>query len=196
MINISFWVKNSSYAIETLFYYCFGQTIGRLFYSKAYFKTKYFSFPSALGWRWVTRSFFSQKILRINSDVPWPCSSKILIAHPENIIFQPDDLNNFHTQGVYFQAFAKIIIGRGTYIAPNVGLITQNHDLYNPDERSKKEDVVFGEKCWIGMNSIILPGVTLGSHTVVGANSVVTKSLPDGYCVIAGNPAKIIKKLK
>lgn len=45
------------------------------------------------------------------------------------------------------------------------------------------------------MNSVVLPGVSLGPHTVVGAGSVVTKSFPDGYCVVAGNPAKIIRRL-
>ena len=42
------------------------------------------------------------------------------------------------------------------------------------------------------MNSIILPGVNLGPRTVVAAGSVVTKSFPDGFCVLAGNPAKIV----
>lgn len=46
--------------------------------------------------------------------------------------------------------------------------------------------------CFIGQNTIILPGVTLGEHTIVGAGSVVTKSFHDGKVVIAGNPAKII----
>ena len=46
------------------------------------------------------------------------------------------------------------------------------------------------------MNSVILPGVVLGEHTVVGAGSIVTKSFPEGYCVIAGNPAKIIRKIQ
>ena len=45
------------------------------------------------------------------------------------------------------------------------------------------------------MNSVILPNVILGDFTIVGAGSVVTKSFRDGYCIIAGNPAKIIKKL-
>jgi acetyltransferase-like isoleucine patch superfamily enzyme len=46
------------------------------------------------------------------------------------------------------------------------------------------------------MNAVILPGVTLGDHTIVGAGSVVTKSFENGNCVIAGNPAKIIKNLE
>jgi len=51
--------------------------------------------------------------------------------------------------------------------------------------------VRIGEKCWIGMNSVILPGVTIGDNTVVGAGSVVIKSFPDGNCVIAGNRLKL-----
>ena len=45
------------------------------------------------------------------------------------------------------------------------------------------------------MNSVILPGVTLGEDMVVGAGSIVTKSFPDGHCIIAGNPAKLIRNL-
>jgi acetyltransferase-like isoleucine patch superfamily enzyme len=47
----------------------------------------------------------------------------------------------------------------------------------------------------MGMNSVILPGVVLGPHTIVGAGSVVTKSFVEGYSVIAGNPARINRKL-
>ena len=55
--------------------------------------------------------------------------------------------------------------------------------------------VYIEEKCWIGMNSVLLPEVRLGEKTIVGAGSVVTKSFPMGNCIIAGNPAKIIRCL-
>ena len=88
-----------------------------------------------------------------------------------------------------------IIIGKGTYIAPNVGIVTTNHDTSNLDRHLPGKNVELGKSCWIGMNSVILPGVVLGDNTIVGAGSVVTKSFPEGHCVIAGNPARKIKDL-
>ena len=57
-------------------------------------------------------------------------------------------------------------------------------------------DIVLSAKCWIGMNSVILPGVFLGENTVVAAGSVVTKSFPQGYCIVGGVPAKVIKVIE
>lgn len=54
------------------------------------------------------------------------------------------------------------------------------------------EQVKLREGCWIGANCIILPGVTVGKNSVVGAGSVVTKSIPD-FSVAVGSPAKVIK---
>jgi len=76
-----------------------------------------------------------------------------------------------------------------------VGLITQNHNPLDLDEHLPGEDIVIGDRCWIGMNCVILPGVTLGPGTVVGAGAVVTKSFPEGQCVIAGNPARLLRRL-
>jgi len=58
-----------------------------------------------------------------------------------------------------------------------------------------KEKLIICDYSWAGMNSVILPGVKLGTRTIVAAGSVVTKSFPEGYCVIAGSPAKIIRHL-
>ena len=55
------------------------------------------------------------------------------------------------------------------------------------------QPIVIGEDCWFGGQVIVLPGVTIGNGVVVGAGSVVTKSVPD-MVVVAGNPARIIKK--
>ena len=76
-----------------------------------------------------------------------------------------------------------------------MGLITTNHDIKDPSKHVDGQDIVLGEKCWIGMNAVILPGVILGPGTVVGAGAVVTNSFPQGRCVLGGVPAKLIKDI-
>ncbi len=185
--------------IRGAWYYVWGHFFACLYYDKKYLKGKWFSGKlnglCSKGWEWVTLDGFSRMVHKTNTTARFPVTSRMLIASGENIDFHPDDLNNFQTCGCYFQAIGKITIGHGTYIAPNVGLITANHDFTNLDNHLPPKSIVLGENCWIGMNSVILPGVELGNNTVVGAGSVVTKSFPDGRCVIAGNPAKIIKTL-
>ena len=166
-----------------------------LFYDKKYFKGRWFD-EKIEGYKWAWKNLYMQKIHGYNSHIPWPVSHRMVINNSENIEFDVNDLNNFQHFGCYYQNFnAKIIIGKGTYIAPNVGIITSNHDVDNLDEHQPGKDVIIKEKCWIGMNSIILPGVLLGEKTIVGAGSVVTKSFPDGNCIVAGNPAKVIRNL-
>ena len=75
-----------------------------------------------------------------------------------------------------------------------MGIISANHDIYDY-RKHIKGSVKIGRYCWIGMNAVIMPDVELGDHTVVSAGAVVTESFPKGYCVIAGNPAKCIKKI-
>jgi len=164
-----------------------------IFFQKKYLKGKFFD-SNSLGWTWVIKGILWQKILRFNPHIPWPVSPFMRISNPYNIEFDVDNLDIFQQIGNYYQdMYGKIIIGRGTIIGPNVGIITANHDPTNLNRHLPSKDVVLGQKCWIGMNSVILPGVVLGDNTVVGAGSVVTKSFPEGNCVIAGNPAKIIK---
>jgi acetyltransferase-like isoleucine patch superfamily enzyme len=58
-----------------------------------------------------------------------------------------------------------------------------------------KGPVLIGDCVWIGDKATILPGVTIGKGSVIGANAVVTKDVPD-YCMAAGNPAVVLKKLE
>lgn len=181
-----------------IWYYVWGHILGVLFYKKQYYYGKWFKGYgggiAAPGWRWIC---VDARGRRFNPSVPWPCSPHIIVGNYKNIHFHPDDINNFQGYGNLFQTWSDghIYIGYGTWIASNVSIITTNHMIHNPDEHDIPKDVRFGQHCWIGVNSVILPGVELGDHTVVGAGSIVTKSFPDGHCVIAGNPATIIKTL-
>lgn len=176
-----------------------GKRIARRIYDAKYLKTEYFmeadNKASAIGWTWAINDYKSRKNRKINVGVPFPVSPLNTVWGYENITFDPSDLLMFQGSGKYFQASqgGHISIGKGTYIANNVGIVTSNHDINDPDLHVKGEDVVIGEKSWIALNVVLLPGVVLGDHTTVGAGAVVTKSFPKGYCVIAGNPARIIK---
>jgi hypothetical protein len=169
---------------------------GGLVYDRRYLVGIYFD-DSFVGWKWVLRGILFQKILKFNRQIPWPVSPLHVVSTGRNLRFHPDDINMFNEMtGKYFQNFsAPITIGRGTWIASNVGIITANHDPSDLSRHLPGRPVELGECCWIGMNAVILPGVTLGPHTVVGAGSVVTHSFPDGYCVIAGNPARLMRTL-
>ena len=89
-----------------------------------------------------------------------------------------------------------ITIEDGVFIAPKVNLTTLNHD-FNPENRSATiaKPIHIKKNAWIGIASTILPGVTIGENSIVGAGSVVTKDVPDN-CVVAGVPAKVIRKKK
>lgn len=94
---------------------------------------------------------------------------------------------------------SKILIGNSVLIASNVLISSENHGM-NPesdipymDQDLIARDVVIKDGAWIGQNVCILPGVTIGEKSIIGAGSIVTKSIPD-YCIAAGNPAKVIKK--
>lgn len=80
-----------------------------------------------------------------------------------------------------------IHVGEHTYIT--AGCVILAHDA----SRRIKRDTYIGKNCFIGVNSIILPGVKIGNNVVIGAGSVVTKDIPD-FCIAAGNPARVIKE--
>ena len=139
-------------------------------------------------------NLFYQKILRINSNAYWPVHFTSKVTGAENIKIGIGSAPGL-SPGCYIQGGGKIYIGDYTIVAANVGIISANHEL--TDFTKHKQGVIkIGKYCWIGMNSIILPNVQLGDYTVVAAGSVVTKSFVHGYCVVGGNPARVIKHLE
>lgn len=88
-----------------------------------------------------------------------------------------------------------IYVGDYTMFGPNVTVATAGHPIL-PELREKvyqyNAPVHIGRNCWIGAGAIILPGITIGDNTVVGAGSVVTKDLPPNV-IAAGNPCKVIR---
>jgi hypothetical protein len=167
-----------------------------LFFDKKYLTGRHFD-QGLGGFVWALRSIWAKNILRLAPPKPWPTCLSCHVFKASNITFHPDDLNNFQSPGTYFQNItACIYIGRGSYIGPNVGIITANHDAENLNEHEDGEDVVIGENCWIGMNAVILPGVILGPKTIVAAGSVVTSSFTNGYVMVGGVPAIVLKTFK
>lgn len=84
-----------------------------------------------------------------------------------------------------------IEIGDHTIISSYVHILAHDASTLRWLDHGKVGKVRIGEKCFIGLNTIILPNVTIGNNVIVGAGSVVTKDIPDGH-VVGGNPAKII----
>lgn len=91
-----------------------------------------------------------------------------------------------------------IYVGDNAMIAPNVILASAAHPL-DPEERRKgyqyNQPVHIGKNCWLGAGVIVVPGVSIGDDTVIGAGSVVTKDIPSGV-VAVGNPCRVIKEIK
>lgn len=135
---------------------------------------------------------------------------KVFNIHPtarlgylSHIVFKGDIIIRAHS---YFNSGriasgrgSKVVIGEWCAIGYNVNIHAITHDpddATGPEESrgAKVGDIIIEDNVWIGSNTFILPGVRIGKGSVVAANAVVTKDVPDN-CVVAGVPAKIIKYL-
>ena len=96
--------------------------------------------------------------------------------------------------GALMMSAGGITLEDNVLIAANVQLISNNHDPYDRYVITCKP-ILIKEGAWVGAGATILPGVTVGKHAIIGANSVVSKDIPD-YAVAVGCPAKVIKYLE
>lgn len=131
---------------------------------------------------------------------------KIIVECGENINIQNKaifstkiKLGNNSGIGKRCNISAYTSIGDDVMMGEDVIIYTRNHSTYMTDIPMNKQgfkkfqDVIIGNDVWIGSRVIILPGVKIGNGVIIGAGSVVTKNVPD-LVVVAGNPAKIVKK--
>ena len=105
---------------------------------------------------------------------------------------------NFYTNhNVTILDGAKVTFGDNVFIAPNCVFSTAGHAI-DSEQRGRGLEIALpitvGDNVWIGTNVSVLPGVTIGSDTIIGAGSVVNKSIPSGV-IAAGNPCKVIRKI-
>jgi acetyltransferase-like isoleucine patch superfamily enzyme len=110
-----------------------------------------------------------------------------------------DVLIGDHTMiGIGCVVIGPVKIGHNVMLAQNIVVSGLNHgyeDVSLPPSRQKeiRKQIIISDDVWIGANSVITAGVTIGKHVVIGAGSVVTKDVPD-FCVAVGNPARVVKK--
>ncbi len=144
-------------------------------------------------------------LVTLNSSIVYPMHngpvSLTIIKTADDRIGRIKIGDNVNMPGTTIISYKEVIIGNNVLLGPLVTILdSDGHALLDrggKDEhkRISMKAVNIQDNVWIGQNVIILKGVTIGEGAIIGAGSVVTKSIPP-YTVAAGNPAKIIKKLK
>ncbi|MDH5525604.1 MAG: acyltransferase [Desulfobulbaceae bacterium] len=146
------------------------------------------------GWRigYALRTFLCRKILKsTGSEIV--CKDRCYFGRGDRLT-----VGNRSQLGQNARLNGTITIGRDVIMGPDVVMMSTSHgyertDLpINKQEKAEKP-ITIGDDVWIGTRVIILPGVTIGSHSIIGAGAVVTKSFPE-FSVLGGNPAKLIKQ--
>ncbi len=108
-------------------------------------------------------------------------------------------IGDYTRVGLHNTIIGPVTIGNHVNLAQGITVTALNHNFNEADKRIDEQgvstgQVVIGDDVWIGANAVVLPNVSIGRHCVIAAGAVVTKDVPDG-CVVAGVPAKIIKRL-
>lgn len=109
-----------------------------------------------------------------------------VVIRPSTMLFATKDATIEIEDNVLIGSGVHIYVSNHLFSNPEVDIIHQGH--------TPGKSVTLKKGCWVGANSILLPGVTIGENAVVGAGSIVTKDVPP-RSVAVGNPAKVIKQI-
>ena len=161
---------------------------------KSIIKQLIISFPNPLGIR-IRRTFYKKRLSHASYD--FYIYPNVTIHYPENLSIGKESGINSNT---WINAMGGVKIGHNVLIGPFVIIHSANHRFNKLDICIQKQgwemlSVNIEDDVWIGANAIILPGVTIGKGSVIGAGAVVTRDIPP-YSIAVGVPAKIIKNRK
>lgn len=137
----------------------------------------------------IMEKLFGYKLENVGISIPFDTDYGWNIKFGKNV---------FINTNCYLMDGGGITFGDNVFIGPNCGFYTATHPL-NFEERNKglelAEPIVVGSNTWFGGHVSVLPGVTIGEGTVIGAGSVVTKDIPP-HCLAVGNPCKVIREIE
>ncbi|MBR2524069.1 MAG: sugar O-acetyltransferase [Clostridiales bacterium] len=122
----------------------------------------------------------------INIEQPFHCDYGYNIEVGENF---------FANYNLVILDVARVRIGDNVQMGPNVAIYTAGHPIHPDSRNSGYEygiDITIGDNVWIGGNTCIMPGVTIGRNAVIGAGSVVIKDIPDN-AIAVGNPCRVVR---
>ncbi|TZF98889.1 sugar O-acetyltransferase (plasmid) [Chryseobacterium panacisoli] len=143
-----------------------------------------------------------------DTEMRYELLRRIIGSIKENICIEPNfwcDYGYNIKVGENFYANHNLVIldcaivefGDNVFIGPNCSFYTAGHPL-NAKQRNEgleyAHPIKVGDNVWLGGNVVVLPGVSIGNNSVIGAGSVVTKDIPD-HVVAVGNPCKVVKKI-
>lgn len=147
-----------------------------------------------------TRPSEDAKRQEILKGILGDCGDHVFIENPVHMSYG----NHVHLSEHFYANFnlvivddVEVFIGDHVMIGPNVTLCTTGHPVY-PQYREMVAHyslpIHIGKNVWIGANSVVLPGVTIGDNTVVGAGSIVTRDIPANV-VAVGNPCRVMREI-
>jgi len=144
--------------------------------------------------------WFQKERIKRNQKLFKSCGKNVSIDN--NVIIFPNEGLSIGDNSVingYTFIFCgdNVSIGKNCMISANCILTAVSHhndSLTRISEEGFQKAIIMGDNVWIGAGAIILPGINIGNNSIVGAGSVVTKSIPENE-IWAGNPARFVKKI-
>lgn len=158
----------------------------------------YYFFARHLPCSTVPYSFGSKRVRRFCAKLMFEkCGKNVNIEHGAFLASGKGiEIGDNSGIGINCRIAGPLYIGRDVMMAPGVNIVTQNHEISDTNipmrlQTAEKKQVTICDDVWIGVNALILPGITIEKGSVVAGGAVVTKDVP-AYTIVGGNPAKII----